>query len=429
MKALVAQELSGPAGLVYTDVPDPANPDQVIIGNAMSRGNACVEYVLDAGLAYVSGPQWLAENVLAGRHVIAVAGTHGKTTTTSMIAHVLTHTGRRPGFLIGGIAQDLGVSAALGDADEVFVVEADEYDTAFFDKRSKFVHYRPRTLVLNNLEFDHADIFDDLAAIQRQVHHLIRTVPAAGQLVVNAAEPALADVLAQGCWTPVTEFNSVSGWHSEQASADGQRWTLVRGTQALGELEWRQRGAHNIANACAALAALDAVGVAPGEGMAALSIFRGVKRRLELRGTPGGIAVFDDFAHHPTAVRGSLEALRGRYPGRRLVAVFEPRTNTSRRRVFQQNYVDALKSADRVVVLRVPNTPIYSSTGEVTELFSTDELVEDLRQLGVEATAHSRVEEIVATLSLQLQTGDVVLVMSNGAFGDIWQKLLSSLAR
>ena len=405
------------AGIAVCQGYDPADlcphPDQVIIGNAMSRGNACVEYVLDAGLAYVSGPQWLAENVLAGRHVIAVAGTHGKTTTTSMIAHALTHSGRRPGFLIGGIAQDLGVSAALGDADEVFVVEADEYDTAFFDKRSKFVHYRPRTLVLNNLEFDHADIFDDLAAIQRQVHHLIRTVPAAGQLVVNGAEPALADVLAQGCWTPVTEFNSASGWHSQQASADGQHWTLVRGAQTLGELEWRQRGAHNIANACAALAALDAVGVAPGEGLAALSVFRGVKRRLELRGTPGGIAVFDDFAHHPTAIAATLDGLAGATAGR-LVAVFEPRSNTMRAGVHAATLAASFASADRVFVYAdgldwLPETVFAEHKTGVASATDIETLIDDIAAV--------------------VQAGDTIVIMSNGGFGGIHERLIARLER
>ena len=388
------------------------HPDQVVVGNAMSRGNACVEYVLDAGLAYTSGPQWLAENVLAHRHVIAVAGTHGKTTTTSMIAHGLVHAGRKPGFLIGGIAHDLGVSAQLGDPDEVFVVEADEYDTAFFDKRSKFVHYRPRTAVLNNLEFDHADIFDDLAAIQRQFHHLVRTVPASGDLIVNGDDEALAAVLAQGCWTPVTEFNTQAGWHAEDASADGREWQLARGDETLAAISWRQRGAHNIANACAAAAALQAVGVTTADAGAALVAFAGVKRRLELRGRPRDIAVYDDFAHHPTAITQTLSGLSADATGR-VLAVFEPRSNTMRAGVHAQSLAASFNRADQVFVY---TADLNWSASEV------------LSALGQRLRQADDIDELIAHVSAAAQPGDTVVVMSNGGFGNIHERLLAALA-
>ncbi|MDQ2694315.1 MAG: UDP-N-acetylmuramate:L-alanyl-gamma-D-glutamyl-meso-diaminopimelate ligase, partial [Pseudomonadota bacterium] len=275
-------------------------PDQVVVGNVMSRGRPIVEHLLDAGIPYTSGPQWLAGHVLAGRRVLAVAGTHGKTTVSSLLAWILEHAGLRPGFLIGGVPQNFGCSARAGEG-PFFVVEADEYDTAFFDKRAKFVHYRPRTLVLNNLEFDHADIYPDLAAIQRQFHHLVRTVPGSGRIVANGADPHLAEVLAMGCWTPVERF-SAGDWQARNPAADGSAFDVYLGGARQGRVEWPLLGEHNVANALAAIAAARHAGVAPSLACDLLGEFQGVRRRLELRGTAGGVRVYDDFAHHPTAV-------------------------------------------------------------------------------------------------------------------------------
>lgn len=389
-------------------------PDQVIIGNAMMRGNPAVEYALDAGLAYISGPQWLAENVLADRWVLAVAGTHGKTTTASMLAHILQDAGMKPGYLIGGIARDLGQSASLGDSD-FFVVEADEYDTAFFDKRSKFVHYRPRTLVLNNLEFDHADIFDDLAAIQRQFHHLVRTVPASGQIVVNAAEGALTEVLERGCWTPLESFNAAddSGWQHRALSADGSRLDIWRAGASVGELHWSQRGAHNASNALAALAAARHVGVPPAVGIEALSRFQGVARRLELRGTPGGVRVYDDFAHHPTAIRTTLAGLAATADAGRLLVVFEPRSNTMKQGVHAATLADSFADADQLYLLD-------SGLGwDVETVFAS---------LGARCQPGDSVDGLVEAVAAEARVGDTVVVMSNGGFGGIHEKLLARLA-
>ncbi|RJS92261.1 UDP-N-acetylmuramate:L-alanyl-gamma-D-glutamyl-meso-diaminopimelate ligase [Salinisphaera sp. Q1T1-3] len=388
-------------------------PDQVVIGNAMSRGNPAVEYALDAGLTYVSGPQWLAENVLAGRHVIAVAGTHGKTTTTSMLAHILRETGHAPGFLVGGIAADLGVSAALGEG-EAFVVEADEYDTAFFDKRSKFVHYRPRTLILNNLEFDHADIFIDLAAIQRQFHHLLRTVPGTGCIVHNAQEPALDEVIAMGCWSPTVSFNEAAGWHALADTPDWQRLHIHHGSHAIGALDWSQRGAHNAANACAAIAAAAHVGVAPEAAITALSGFSGVKRRLELRGRPGDIALYDDFAHHPTAIRTTLAGLAPTPADHgRLLVVFEPRSNTMRAGVHEATLADSFAQADRVFAYD------HALAWDLSAV---------LGSLGNRLVARSSVDSLVEAVAAEARPGDTVVVMSNGGFEGIHDKLLARLA-
>lgn len=389
---------------------DPA-PDQVVIGNAMTRGNPAVEHTLDAGLAYTSGPQWLAENVLGGRWVLAVAGTHGKTTTASMLAHILQYAGLAPGFLIGGIAPDLGRSAAMGSSD-FFVVEADEYDTAFFDKRAKFVHYRPRTLVLNNLEFDHADIFDDLEAIKRQFHHLVRTVPAGGQIVHNAAEPALDDVLARGCWTPTVAFNGAAGWQAEAVTAAGDRLRIRHDGDDVGELVWSLSGAHNRDNALAALAAARHVGVAPEIGIEALAAFGGVRRRLELRGTPGGIAVYDDFAHHPTAIRTTLDGLRAGAQDGRILVVFEPRSNTMRRGVHADTLAASFERADAVYVYAA------DIDWDADAVFAG---------LGDRVTLAEDIDHLVAAVVAAAAPGDTVVVMSNGGFGGIHERLLDVL--
>ncbi|MGN8159146.1 UDP-N-acetylmuramate:L-alanyl-gamma-D-glutamyl-meso-diaminopimelate ligase [Salinisphaera sp. SWV1] len=403
------------AGIAVMDGYAPSHlqppPDQVVVGNAMARGNPAVEYMLDAGLAYTSGPQWLADNVLADRWVLAVAGTHGKTTTASMLAHILVDQGAAPGWLIGGIAADLGASAAIGDS-RLFVVEADEYDTAFFDKRSKFVHYRPRTLILNNLEFDHADIFDDLAAIQRQFHHLLRTVPGSGRIVHNATDAALDTVIAQGCWTPRVPFNGTAGWHVEPLHPDHGRLCIHWGPEVVGELAWALKGAHNAANACAAIAAAEHAGVEPRAAIRALAGFRGVKRRLELRGTPGGVAVYDDFAHHPTAIRTTLDGLSaGRSQGRVLVA-FEPRSNTMRAGVHEHTLAASFESADRV----------YGYDAGIDW-----DLAGAMRALGDRFRAIDDIDALAAAIAAEARPGDVVVVMSNGGFGGIHDKLLTAL--
>lgn len=389
-------------------------PDQVIIGNAMARGNPAVEYVLDVGLPYISGPQWLSENVLAGRWVLAVAGTHGKTTTASMLAHMLQEAGMKPGYLIGGIAADLGQSADLGESD-FFVVEADEYDTAFFDKRSKFVHYRPRTLVLNNLEFDHADIFEDLAAIQRQFHHLVRTVPASGQIVVNAQDAALADTLDKGCWTPLETFNDAqgSGWRCEALAADGSVLDIQRDGASVGVLKWHLRGAHNASNALAALAAARHVGVTPEIGIEALSRFRGVARRLELRGTPGGVNIYDDFAHHPTAIRTTLAGLAASADTGRLLVVFEPRSNTMKQGVHAHTLASSFVQADQLYVFD------DRLDWDVDAVFAS---------LGDRFVSRTSIDALVDDVVAEAQPGDNVIVMSNGGFAGIHEKLLSRLA-
>ncbi len=391
---------------------DPA-PDIVVVGNVMTRGNPAVEYMLERGLPYTSGPQWLAEHVLQGRWVLGVAGTHGKTSTASMLAWILEHAGLQPGFLIGGVPENFGVSARLGNA-PFFVVEADEYDTAFFDKRSKFVHYRPRTLILNNLEFDHADIFPDLAAIQRQFHHLVRTVPGNGLIVANGADAALAETLAMGCWTPVERFGSgESFWRAQSLAPDDSRFVVICGEQQVGEVHWDLLGAHNSANALAAIAAARHAGVPPTLAIEALMEFRNVKRRLQVRGTIDGITVYDDFAHHPTAITTTLAGLRGRVGTARIIALLEPRSNTMRLGVHKNHLAPALAAADRVL------------------LYQPDDLGWDLHgvaaALGDKAEVHASIEALIGAVLQQAQHGDHVLIMSNGAFGGIHDKLLSAL--
>jgi len=392
-------------------------PDLWVIGNVVSRGNPLMEAILDAGQPYTSGPQWLAEHVLHDRWTLAVAGTHGKTTTTSMLAHILDEAGLNPGFLIGGVPLGFGTSARLGS--DFFVIEADEYDTAFFDKRSKFVHYRPRTAVLNNLEFDHADIFPDLAAIETQFHHLVRTVPRSGQLVVNAQSEALSRVLARGCWSEVVRFDEAGqGWSAQ--GGEQQFEVRLRG-QRMGEVRWALSGLHNRSNALAAIAAAQHAGVFADEACAALCSFQGVKRRMELRGTAGGVQVIDDFAHHPTAIATTLAGLRQQMqagaqtpsgPGR-ILAVFEPRSNTMKLGAMKALLPSALAGADL-------------SFGYAGGLGWN--LAEALQPLGAKARTFDDLNALVAAVVDAAQPGDRVLVMSNGSFGGVHDKLLHALA-
>lgn len=386
-------------------------PDVFVVGNAISRGNPLLEAVLDQGLPYVSGPQWLAENVLQGRWVLAVAGTHGKTTTTSLLAWILEDAGLNPGFLVGGVPKNFGVSARLTES-PFFVIEADEYDTAFCDKRSKFVHYRPRTAILNNLEFDHADIFADLEAIQTQFHHLVRTIPRSGRIVANAAEEALPQVIERGCWSELEWFNDAAGWSIAEGQVEDE--VVVR---HLGKEIGRQRlplsGRHNRANALAAIAAARHVGVTPEVGLDALTRFEGVKRRLELRGTVRGVAVYDDFAHHPTAITLTVEGLRRQVGEARILAVLEPRSNTMKLGVMKDQLPASLAQADKVFCYAAN---LGWDAREALAPIAGKTVVED--DLG------ALVREIVA----EARDGDRILVMSNGGFGGIHGKLLDALA-
>jgi len=386
-------------------------PDVVVVGNVVTRGNPAMEYVLNAGLPYVSGPQWLAENVLHTRHVLAVAGTHGKTTTTSLLAWILEHAGLKPGFLVGGVPGNFGISARLGES-KYFVIEADEYDTAFFDKRSKFVHYRPRTAILNNLEYDHADIFPDLAAIERQFHHLIRTVPGEGRLVVNGGDANLARVLGLGLWSGVEYFDSARGWQAGVPDAAGGFEVLHRGV-SQGRASLTLAGAHNRSNALAAIAAAQHIGVSAAQSMAALASFAGIRRRLELRGTVRDIAVYDDFAHHPTAIAVTVQALRERGQGR-ILAVLEPRSNTMRLGSHKNELAHSLDGADLCFVYAPPT--LKWDAGEA------------LAPVGKRLRLQSELDALVAAITAEARPGDRVLVMSNGDFGGIHGRLLAALA-
>ena len=404
-------------GIALSEGYDPAHlepaPDLVVIGNALSRGNPAVEHILDRGIPYTSGAQWVAENVLRDRWVLAVSGTHGKTTTSAMLAWILEYAKLQPGFLVGGVPENFGVSARLGDA-PFFVIEADEYDTAFFDKRSKFVHYRPRTAILNNLEYDHADIFPDVGAIQRQFHHLVRSVPRSGLLVVNGADALLAETLAMGCWTPIEKFGDAAGWQAQLDNADGSRFQVRFQGQEQGTVTWDLIGMHNVLNALAALAAARHAGVPIKTGCAALATFRNVKRRLEMCGSVRGISVYDDFAHHPTAIHVTLDALRARVGERRIFAVLEARSNTMRMGVHRAELGPALAGADQVL------------------LFQPAEFKWDINVVTQALNGRGRVfrtvDAIVATLTAELKSGDQVLIMSNGGFEGIHAKLLASLA-
>ena len=409
-------------------------PDLYVIGNVVTRGNPLMEAILEAGAAYTSGPQWLAEQVLQGRHVLAVAGTHGKTTTTSMLAWILEQAGLQPGFLVGGVPLNFSISARLGrvgaslsasagagagagegaGAQNCFVIEADEYDTAFFDKRSKFVHYRPRTAILNNLEFDHADIFADLAAIETQFHHLVRTVPRSGRLVVNIRDGALDRVLARGCWSELQRF----GARKEEPGAlrargEPHAFDVLRGSLKIARVDWAQLGEHNQLNALAAIGAAEHVGVAPATAAAALATFENVRRRLELRGQARGVSVYDDFAHHPTAMRTTINGLRRKAGLARVLAVFEPRTNTMKRGEMKAQLPWALEEADLAFCLQ------GDYGWSVTEA---------LAPMAAQAVVADSVDTLVAAIVRAARPGDQVLVMSNGAFGGIHEKLLTSLA-
>ena len=448
-------------------VPGNLSPDcdQVVIGNALSRGNAAVEHVLDAGLRYTSGAQWLAENVLPGRDTLAVAGTHGKTTTTTILAFLLQAAGREPGFLIGGVAEDFGVSARLGgdrppssgprvaaaapgdartDGSQAhgfarqgegqpgqpaaadssvgreFVVEADEYDTAFFDKRSKFVHYRPLVAILNNLEYDHADIFPDVAAIQRQFHHLVRTVPGRGRLIVNGHDQRLREVLEMGCWTPVERFGLHGGtagaafeWRARKLRGDGSAFAVLHGDEELGVVEWSLLGDHNVLNGLAALAACAAVGVDVAAVIPALAQFRSVKRRLEVIGGHDGITVYDDFAHHPTAIATTLAGLRAKVGGARIVVAMEPRSNSMRLGAHADALAPSLDGADVVVFLHRPELA-----------WDAGKVVAALRGEGHDV---ADADALVATLHGLVRTGDHVVFMSNGGFDGAPRRFLAAL--
>ena len=389
--------------------------DSVIVGNALSRGNPAVEHVLDARLDYTSGAEWLREQVLPGRTTLAVAGTHGKTTTSSILAFLLEAAGRDPGFLIGGVPENFGVSARLGSGKE-FVVEADEYDTAFFDKRSKFVHYRPTVAILNNLEFDHADIFPDLAAIERQFHHLVRIVPGNGRLIVNGEDAALERVLAKGCWTPVERFaiDVPAEWQARLIREDGTEFAVSYLGRQIGTVRWALLGRHNVMNALAALAAAQAVGVDAGTVMAALAGFVSVKRRMENLGSARGVTVYDDFAHHPTAIRTTLEGLRARVGAARIVVALEPRSNSMRLGAHAAQLAPALDDADVVVFLHRPELA-WDAGAVVSALRGQGESVADVRAL-------------IDRLVQLVQDGDHLVFMSNGGFEGAPRRCLAELA-
>ena len=386
-------------------------PDVFVVGNAISRGNPLLEVILDRGLPYVSGPQWLAENVLQGRWVLAVAGTHGKTTTTSLLAWILEDAGLKPGFLVGGVPKNFGVSARLGET-PFFVIEADEYDTAFCDKRSKFVHYRPRTAILNNLEFDHADIFVDLAAIETQFHHLVRTIPASGRIVANAREQSLARVIERGCWSELEWFNDAAQWSAATGVSEAEAVFSLDGVEQ-GRVDMPLAGSHNRENALAAIAAARHVGVTPAQSIASLARFRGIKRRLELRGVVDGISVYDDFAHHPTAIALTVGGLRRREPQGRILAVLEPRSNTMKLGVMKAQLPASLAEADAVFCFGA------GLGWDATEA---------LAPLGERACAYDALDALVADVTAAARPGDHILVMSNGGFGGVHQKLLDALA-
>jgi UDP-N-acetylmuramate: L-alanyl-gamma-D-glutamyl-meso-diaminopimelate ligase len=403
----------------YDPAPLDPPPDMVVIGNAMSRGNPSVEYVLERGLPYISGPQFLSDYILKDRWVLAVAGTHGKTTTSSMLAWILEYAKLSPGFLIGGIPANFGISARLGDA-PFFVVEADEYDTAFFDKRSKFVHYQPRSLILNNLEFDHADIFENLDAIKTQFHHLLRIVPGNGLIIAPVDDPNLADVIKQGCWTPL-EYFDVAGveqperniWNARDVAQDGSSFAVYWGDEHVGDVNWSLFGMHNVHNALAAVAAARHAGVIAHEAVAALNEFKNVKRRMEVCGEVNGITLYDDFAHHPTAINLTLEGLRARVGSAKIIAILEPRSNTMRMGVHANALAPSLEAADEVL------------------FYAPADLAWDLSQvvaaMGDQAKLFDDVAEIVKHVAAEARPGNHVLVMSNGGFGGIHQKLLAAL--
>jgi UDP-N-acetylmuramate: L-alanyl-gamma-D-glutamyl-meso-diaminopimelate ligase len=393
-------------------------PDLWVIGNVVTRGNPLMEAILDRGDRYQSGPQWLADNILIGKWVLAVAGTHGKTTTSSMLAWILECRGRAPGFLIGGIAPDLQMSARSSPSD-YFVIEADEYDTAFFDKRSKFVHYRPKTAILGNLEFDHADIFGDLAAIERQFHHFVRTIPSTGRIIVNCRDDALKRVLAQGCWTSIEQFGLAAGWDAGEPDETGE-FEIAWAGKPVGRLRWGLAGTYNRLNALAAIAAARHVGVEPGDSIDALARFQGVRRRLELCGVARGVQVYDDFAHHPTAIRETIAGLRERIEGSRphdgagrILAVFEPRSNTLKQGVLKDALPGSFAGADKVYI---------HAAGLAWDAHAV------FAPLGARVRCEADLPAMVAAIVAEARSGDHILAMSNGGFGGIHGKLLEALS-
>jgi UDP-N-acetylmuramate: L-alanyl-gamma-D-glutamyl-meso-diaminopimelate ligase len=397
-------------------------PDLYVIGNVVSRGNPLMEEILNRGLPYTSGPQWIGEHILRERWVLAVAGTHGKTTTSSMLAWILEDAGYDPGFLIGGVPMNFGISARLAGksgASSFFVIEADEYDTAFFDKRSKFVHYHARTAVLNNLEYDHADIFPDLAAIETQFHHLVRTVPGVGRLVVNAREPALQRVLARGCWSERELFGVDGGAGWRLAAHDDGRFDVAFDGAVQGTVRWNLSGEHNRLNALAAIAAARHVGVPPAQAIESLARFESVKRRMEVRGVVNGVTVYDDFAHHPTAIATTVAGLRKQAGGARILAVLEPRSNTMKLGAMKDALPGSLADADLVY-------GYGAASGKDALGWS---LADALAPLGERASAFDNIDALVAAIVRDARPGDLVLAMSNGGFGGVHQKLLDALAR
>lgn len=392
------------------------HPDLVIVGNAMKRGIDAIEYMLDAGLPYISGPQFLADHVLQGKHVLGVAGTHGKTTTTTMLAWVLDQAGLNPGFLIGGVPLGFSQSARLGGG-KYFVVEADEYDSAFFDKRSKFVHYHPKTAILNNLEFDHADIFDDLAAIQKQFHHLVRTIPSTGRIIAPITETHIDEVLEMGCWTPVIrtglDTDTQAELYAELIQADGSHFKVLEQGKVIAEVQWSMTGQHSVANALATIAAAQHVGVSIVQACEALSSFGGVKRRMELLGMLRGIEVYDDFAHHPTAIETTLDGARKRLGERRLWAVIEPRSNTMRMGSHKDGLAHSARLADEVIW--------YQPEGLDWDLQPVVEAASNKSQVS------RSLDEIIQRIVQEAGEGDAVVIMSNGGFGGLHQKLLAAL--
>jgi UDP-N-acetylmuramate: L-alanyl-gamma-D-glutamyl-meso-diaminopimelate ligase len=388
-------------------------PDLVIIGNALSRGNPEVEAVLNRGLRYVSGSQWLAEHVLQDKWVLGVAGTHGKTTTTSMLSWILEHQGFNPGFLIGGIPLNFGISARLGESD-FFVIEADEYDSAFFDKRSKFVHYRPRTAILNNLEYDHADIFPDLDAIKKQFHHLVRTVPGEGLIISPECDANINDVLAMGCWTPVakTSIDSDAEWNAQLINSDGSQFNVLMNNQLQGCVEWPLTGEHNVYNALSAIVAAKHVGILPQDAIAALGQFKNVKRRMEVIANINGVTIYDDFAHHPTAIQTTLDGLRKQVGQERIIAIVEPRSNTMRLGVHTKTLAESLGHADLAIIYQ-PEAMGWD-LGELKKYAGNIEICQSL-------------DEIIAKLKFEARYGGHFVLMSNGSFGGIYQRLQDEL--
>ncbi|MEQ1529478.1 MAG: UDP-N-acetylmuramate:L-alanyl-gamma-D-glutamyl-meso-diaminopimelate ligase [Methylococcales bacterium] len=388
-------------------------PDLVIIGNALSRGNPEVEAVLNLGLPYVSGPQWLAEHVLQNKWVLGVAGTHGKTTTTSMLSWILEQQGFKPGFLIGGIPLNFGISARLGESD-FFVIEADEYDSAFFDKRSKFVHYRPRTAILNNLEFDHADIFPDLDAIKKQFHHLVRTVPGEGLIISPETESNINEVLAMGCWTPVakTSINADSLWNAQLLKADGSEFKVTFAGEAQGIVDWSLTGQHNVYNALAAIVAAKHIGIQAADAIVALGQFKNVKRRMEVIATINGVTIYDDFAHHPTAIETTLDGLRKQVGQERIIAIVEPRSNTMRMGVHTKTLAESLHQADQALIYQ-PENMNWDLSG--------------LKKYAGNIDICTSLDEIIAKLKLEARYGGHFVLMSNGSFGGIYQQLQDAL--